>query len=172
MVSSKEKIKNADLTWRITGASRKDLPRVLEMMKELAEFENLLHEFRVTEALLERYFLTKDSAAELLIGCFKEEIQGYAVFFHNFSTFQGRPGLYIEDVYVDPGVRGKGLGKALITEVIKIARQRGCPRSEWVVLDWNERAKDFYESLGAQILSDWRLCRMDATAMDRLISEE
>ena len=159
-----------DLTIRITKATREHLPRVLELMKGLAEFEKLLDQFRVTEALLERYLFTRDPVGELLIGWIGEEIEGYALFFHNFSSFLGRPGIYLEDVYVEPHARKKGLGKALFVEVIRIAHKRGCRRSEWVVLDWNQRAKDFYESLGAKILSDWRLCRMDETAIDKLVS--
>ena len=80
--------------------------------------------------------------------------------------------MYLEDVYVEPCARGKGLGKAMLVEVMRIARARGCQRSEWIVLDWNQRAKDFYESLGAEILSDWRLCRMGEVAMNRLVSED
>lgn len=162
----------SDLTIRIVRATREHLPRVLELMRGLAEFEKLLDEFRVTEALLERYLFTRDPVAELLVGCIGEEIHGYALFFHNFSSFQGRPGIFLEDVYVEPHTRGKGLGKALLVEVIRIARERGCRRSEWLVLDWNQRAKNFYESLGAKILSDWRLCRMDEAAMNRLVSGE
>jgi len=167
---STDKMTDADLTIRIAKATREHLPRVVALMKGLAEFEKLLDEFRVTEALLERYLFTREPLAELLVGCLGEEIHGYALFFHNFSSFQGRPGIYIEDVYVEPCARGKGLGKALLVEVIRIARARGCRRSEWIVLDWNQRAKHFYESLGAEILSDWRLCRMDEIAMNRLLS--
>ncbi len=159
-----------DLKIRITKATREDLPRIVELMKGLAEFEKLLDQFRVTEALLERYIFTRETTVELLVGYLDEEIHGYAVFLHNFSSFQGRPGMYIEDVYVEPRARGKGLGKALITEVIRIARERGCRRSEWIVLDWNQRAKRFYESLGAEILDDWRVCRMDEVAMDMLLN--
>ena len=161
---------STDFKIKISKATRDHLPRIVELMKGLAEFENLLDEFRVTEDLLDRYLFALEPAAELLIGWLGEEIHGYALFFHNFSTFQGRPGMYIEDVYVDPTARGKGLGKALLIEVIRIARERGCRRSEWLVLDWNRRAKQLYESLGAEILSDWRLCRMDEAAMDRLVS--
>lgn len=167
---SSEKMTTADLTIRIAKANREHLPRVVELMKGLAEFEKLLDEFRVTEALLERYLFTREPVAELLIGYLAEEIHGYALFFHNFSSFQGRPGMYLEDVYVEPCARGKGLGKALLVEVIRIARARGCRRSEWIVLEWNQRAKHFYESFGAEILSDWRLCRMDEVAMNRLVS--
>lgn len=169
---SPENTLNEEAIIRIAKATREDLQRVLEMMKGLAEFENLLHEFRVTEALLERYFFSREPAAELLVGYIGEEIQGYAVFFSNFSTFQGRPGIFLEDVYVDPKARGKGLGRSLIVEVIGIARKRGCVRSEWLVLDWNQRAKDFYESIGAEIFSEWRLCRMDEAAMKKLLPGE
>jgi GNAT superfamily N-acetyltransferase len=141
-------------------------------MRGLAEFEKLLDEFRVTEALLERYLFTRDPVAELLVGCIGEEIHGYAIFFHNFSSFQGQPGIFLEDVYVEPHTRGKGLGKALLVEVMRIARERGCRRSEWVVLDWNQRAKNFYESLGAKILNEWRLCRMDEAAINRLVFKD
>ncbi|MBN1830646.1 MAG: GNAT family N-acetyltransferase [Deltaproteobacteria bacterium] len=161
---------SSGLKIRIVRAKREDLPRVLELMRGLAEFEKLLDEFRVTEALLERYLFNRDPVAELLVGCIGEEIHGYALFFHNFSSFQGRQGIFLEDVYVEPPSRGKGLGKALFVEVMRIARARECRRSEWVVLDWNQRAKKFYESLGAKILSDWRLCRMDEAAMHRLVS--
>ena len=160
----------SDLTIRIIKATREHLPRVVEFMKEFAEFEKLLDEFRVTEALLERYLFTRDPIAEMIVGCIGEEVHGYALFFYNFSSFQGRPGMYLEDVYVEPRARRKGLGKALLVEVMRIARKKGCRRSEWLVLDWNQRAKDFYESLGAKIFSDWRLCRMDEVAMDRLLS--
>ena len=165
-------MKTADLKIEITRATIEHLPRVVELMKGLAEFENLLDEFRVTEDLLERYLFTQEPMGELLVGLLDGEICGYALFFHNFSTFQGRPGLYLEDVYVDPCDRGKGLGRALFIEFIRIARERGCRRSEWLVLDWNKRAKQFYESLGAEILGDWRLCRMGEVAMDRLLDEE
>ena len=155
---------------RVVKATRADLPRVVEMMRGLAEFEKLLAEFRVTEALLEQYVFASAPAAELLVGSLGDEIRGYALFFHNFSSFQGRPGVYLEDVYVEPSARGKGLGKALLRKVISTGRARGCRRCEWIVLDWNQRAKQFYESLGANILSDWRLCRMDEVAMDSLVS--
>ena len=162
----------ADLTIEITRATTEHLPRVVELMKGLAEFEKLLDEFRVTEDLLERHIFTQEPMGELIVGSLDGEICGYALFFHNFSTFQGRPGLYLEDVYVDPCARGKGLGRALLIEVIRIARERGCRRSEWLVLDWNKRAKQLYESLGADILDDWRLCRMSEAAMDKLLDED
>ena len=165
-------MKTPEPTIRITKATRDHLPRVLELMKGLAEFEKLLDQFRVTEALLERYLFSQEPVAELLVGFLDDEIRGYALFLRNFSSFQGRPGIYLEDVYVEPGARGKGLGKALLIEVIRTARERGCRRCDWMVLDWNQRAKQFYQSLGANILDDWRLCRMDAAAMDKLLDNE
>ena len=165
-------MKTPEPTIRIAKASRDHLPRVVELMKGLAEFEKLLGEFRVTEALLERYLFSQEPVAELLVGYLGNEIRGYALFFHNFSSFQGRPGIYLEDVYVEPGARGKGLGKALLIEVVHTARARGCRRCEWMVLDWNHGARQFYQSLGADILGDWRLCRMDSAAMDKLLDNE
>jgi GNAT superfamily N-acetyltransferase len=160
-----------DFTIRIVRATREHLPRVIELMKGLAEFENLINEFRATETLLEHYLFAQEPVAELLVGLIGKEINGYALFFNNFSTFQGRPGIYIEDIYVEPDARGKGLGRALLVEIMRITRARGCRRADWIVLDWNQRAKHFYESIGAEIFKDWRLCRMDETAINRLLSE-
>ena len=165
-------MKTTEPTIRIAKATRDHLPRVVELMKGLAEFEKLLDQFRVTEALLERYLFCREPAAELFVGFLGDQIRGYALFLRNFSSFQGRPGIYLEDIYVEPGARGKGLGKALVVEVIRTARTRGSRRCEWMVLDWNQRAKQFYQSLGANILGDWRLCRMDAAAMDKLLDNE
>lgn len=165
-------MKTPEPTIRITKATQNHLPRVVELMKGLAEYEKLLDQFRGTEALLERYLFSQEPAAELLIGFLGDDIRGYALFFRNFSSFQGRTGIYLEDIYVEPEARGKGLGKALLIEVIRTARARGCRRCEWMVLDWNQRAKQFYQSLGADILGDWRLCRMDAAAMDKLLDNK
>jgi len=162
----------SDQTYRIVRATREQLPRVVELMRGLAEFEDLLDEFRVTEELLARHLMGPQPAAELLVGFLGDEICGYAIYFHNFSSFQGRPGVYLEDVYVEPSARGRGLGKALLLEVLRAARESGCQRCEWIVLDWNERAKQFYESLGANVLNDWRLCRIEADAMRQLSANE
>ncbi len=141
-------------------------------MRGVAEFENLLHDFRVTEDLLDRYLFAPEPAAQLLVGSVGDEICGYALYFYNFSSFQGRPGMYLEDVYVEPSARGKGLGKALLFEVFRAARESGCQRCDWLVLDWNERARQFYESLGAKTLDDWRLCRLEAAAMTALLEND
>ena len=106
------------------------------------------------------------------MGFLDDEICGYALFFHNFSTFRGRPGMYMEDIYVEPGARGRGLGRALLIEVLRIARERECVRCEWIVLDWNERAKNFYESIGARPLEDWVLYRIDEESVKRLLQKE
>lgn len=157
---------------KVMKARREDLPRVVELMRGLAEFEKLLDQFEVTTELLERHLFGEGASAELLVGYVGDEVCGYALCFQNFSTFMGRPGMYLEDLYVDPQARGLGLGKALLLEVIRTALARGCPRCDWVVLDWNERAKRFYESLGAKSLNDWTVYRMDAPAMEALLANE
>ena len=161
-----------DLKLRIMKAEREHLARVVELMKGLAEFEKLLDEFHVTVDLLERHLFGEAASAELLVGFLDDEICGYALFFHNFSTFRGRPGMYMEDIYVEPGARGRGLGRALLIEVLRIARERECVRCEWIVLDWNERAKNFYESIGARPLEDWVLYRIDEESVKRLLQKE
>ena len=162
----------SELKLQVKKAERGHLPRVVELMKGLAEFEKLLDEFHVTADLLEHHLFGKDAAAELLIGYLGEKIRGYGLFFQNFSTFLGRPGIYLEDVYVEPDARGKGLGRALLLEVIRTAKERGAARCEWMVLNWNERAKHFYESMGARPLNDWRLYRMDEASLKKLLEEE
>lgn len=164
-------MKNTEKDFDISRAAKKDLPRVVALMRELAEFEEILDEFHVTEKLLEQYLFCENPIVELLLGRIDGEIRGYALYFHNFSSFRGRPGMYLEDLYVDPKARGCGLGKALLLEVAKLASDRGCPRFEWVVLDWNERAKQFYESLGANPLDGWTIYRMDAPAIQKFVEE-
>jgi GNAT superfamily N-acetyltransferase len=161
-----------DIKIRIVKAEHQHIPRVVELMKELAEFEKLLDEFHVTADLLERHLFGEAAPAELLVGYLGDEICGYALFFRNFSSFRGRPGMYLEDIYVEPEARGHGLGRALLLEFLKIAGERDCARCEWMVLDWNERAKNFYESLGARPLEDWILYRMDEAALKGLLRNE
>lgn len=156
---------------QIARARREDLPRVVELMRELAQFEDLLDQFEVTSELLDRHLFAEGANAELLVGCVAGEICGYALYFHNFSSFMGRPGMYLEDIYVAPQARGAGLGKALLLDVVRTAVERGCPRCDWVVLDWNERAQRFYDALGAQPLKEWMLYRMDAAAMQALLEK-
>lgn len=144
----------------IRRAEKSDIPGILMMIKELAEYEKLLHEVVTTEDQLEKVIFGEQKFVEVLIAELDGTLAGQTIFFQNFSTFVGRPGLYIEDLYVRPELRGKGIGKALLNEVIKLAKQRNCGRVEWVVLDWNKPAIDFYKSIGAKPLDEWTIFRL------------
>jgi GNAT superfamily N-acetyltransferase len=157
---------------RIVKAQPHHLPRVVELMKELAEYEKMTDELFATKELLERHLFGDEASAELLIGFVGSEIRGYAIYFRKFSSFPGRPGLHLEDIYVQPSARGVGLGKALFLEVARIAHEAGCPRLEWIVLNWNQKARTFFESLGAEALEDWIIYRMDEAVLSRLLSEK
>ena len=153
----------ATLTTR--AATEADVPTILALIHELAEYEKLTHEVVATvESLLETLFCP-NPCAEALMGCVDGKAVGFALYFQNYSTFLARPGLHLEDLYVQPAHRGCGLGKALITAVARIAYERGCGRYEWTVLDWNTPAIRFYESLGAEIKSDWRIMRVTGPAL-------
>ena len=141
-------------------ATPADVPAIVGLIRELAEFERLLHLVEVTpESLLPQLFGPRP-AAEAVVGEVAGQVVAFALFFSNFSTFLGRPGLYLEDLYVQPAQRGTGLGKALLQHLAALAVARGCGRFEWCVLDWNERAIHFYEAMGATLMSDWRICRV------------
>ncbi|MEJ5263287.1 MAG: GNAT family N-acetyltransferase [Ignavibacterium sp.] len=144
----------------IRRAEKSDIPNILMMIKELAEYEKLLHEVVTTEEHLEKVIFGPQKFVEVLIAELNGALAGQTIFFHNFSTFVGRPGLYIEDLYVRPEFRGKGIGKALLNEVIKLAKDRNCGRVEWVVLDWNQPAIEFYKSIGAKPLNEWTIFRL------------
>ncbi|MFZ4507126.1 MAG: GNAT family N-acetyltransferase [Fimbriimonas sp.] len=138
-------------------ATSADLPRVWDLILELAEFERLSHKVTGSLALLEEHF---GKSFELIV-CEQESVViGYALFFTNFSTFLTRPGLYMEDLYVQPAFRGRGFGRQMLCYLIAEAHQRGCGRVEWAVLDWNESAIGFYQTMGAEVLPDWRICRL------------
>ena len=156
----------ADLV--IRPARPDDVPLVLKLIRELAEYERLPHLVENTEALLNEALFGKVPAAEVIIAELAGKAVGYALFFHNFSTFVGRKGLYLEDLYVRPTVRGAGIGKALLTELARIARKRNCGRMEWSVLDWNESAIGFYRSLGAELMEGWTTCRLGEDQIVRL----
>ncbi|AFH48666.1 Histone acetyltransferase HPA2-like protein [Ignavibacterium album JCM 16511] len=145
---------------KIRKAEKSDIPNILKLIKELAEYEKLLHEVVTTEKNLEEVIFGEKKFVEVLIAEFNGELAGQTIFFHNFSTFVGKPGLYIEDLYVRPQFRGKGIGKALLNEVIKLAKERNCGRVEWVVLDWNQPAIDFYKSIGAKAMDEWTIFRL------------
>jgi len=137
-----------------------DLPAIVGLIRELAEFEQLAHLVVVTPESLRPHLFGSRPAAEAVVAETGGVIVAFALFFTNFSTFLGRPGLYLEDLYVQPAHRGTGLGKALLRHLGALAVERGCGRFEWSVLDWNEHAIRFYEGMGATVLADWRICRM------------
>lgn len=149
-------------------ATETDVPILLGLIRELAEYEKLTHEVVATEATLSRTLFGESRVAEAMIGCVNDEPVGMAIFFHNYSTFLAKPGLYLEDLYVQPPHRGCGLGKALIKAVARLAVERGCGRYEWTVLDWNTPAIEFYQSLGAEMKSDWRIMRVTGDALAKM----
>jgi len=152
----------------ITPAAPADVPVILALIRELAEYEKLLDKVVATEASLRGDLFGDRQYAEVLLGRLDGQLVGYALFFHNYSTFVGKPGIYLEDVFVKPAARGRGAGKALLREVARIARDRGCGRLEWSVLNWNTPAIEFYQSLGAKPLDEWTTYRMDEGAIAKL----
>ena len=153
------------MTLIIRPATRADLPLIAQFIRDLAEYEKLVHEVRFDEATLAGHLFGSRPMAEVVIGEVGGEPQGFALFFHNFSTFEGRPGLYLEDLFVRPAARGSGLGRALLAHLAALAVERGCARLEWSVLDWNAPAIGFYEKLGARAMSDWTIMRVDGEAL-------
>ena len=153
---------------RIVPATERDVAIILGFIRKLAEYEKLSHQVAATEELLRDTLFGARRVAEVLIAYLADEPAGFALYFHNFSTFLGRPGIYLEDLFVEPAHRGKGIGKALLTEIAKIARERNCGRLEWAVLDWNRPAIDFYRGLGAVPLDDWTLFRVTGEVLENL----
>ncbi len=145
---------------RIVPAQAADVPVILRMIKALAEYEQLTHEVAATEDDLKQSLFGPHPAGEVLLAYSGETPVGFALFFHNFSTFLGRRGLYLEDLFVVPEWRGKGVGKQLLAYIASIAESRKCGRMEWAVLDWNESAIAFYRRMGAHVLDEWRICRL------------
>jgi GNAT superfamily N-acetyltransferase len=141
---------------------------IASLIRELAEYEKLSHEVRFEEAVLGEQLFGPRPYAEVLIAELDGAPQGFALFFHNFSTFEGRPGIYLEDLFVRPAARGYGLGKALMAAVAKLAVERGCARFEWWVLDWNAPSIAFYEKLGAKPMDEWTVMRLEGEALRRL----
>lgn len=161
--------KNFEAGLKVRPATREDLPELLAMIRELAEFEHLLDSVRVTVADLDEQLFGERPAAEALIGESGGAICAYAIFFTSFSTFIGRPGIWLEDLYVRPPFRGRGLGKMLLRAVTGTALERGAGRCEWTVLDWNRNAVDLYEKIGGEVLPDWRIVRMNPEGMRRFL---
>ena len=153
---------------RIEPASEADVPLILGFIRELAEYERLLEHVVATEELLREQLFGERPGAEVVIARWRGEPVGFALFFHNFSTFVGRRGLYLEDLYVRPAYRGKGVGRALLAFLARTAVARGCGRLEWWVLDWNEPAIGFYRALGAQPMSDWTVFRLSGEPLAAL----
>ena len=152
----------------IRPATEDDVPTVLQFIRELAEYEKLSHEVTATEGQLRAGLFSEARRAEVLLPCANGIVVGFALFFHNFSTFLGRKGLYLEDLFVRPSCRGRGYGRALLVHLARIAVARECGRFEWAVLDWNAAAIGFYESLGATLLPEWRITRVTGSALQRL----
>jgi GNAT superfamily N-acetyltransferase len=157
--------------FQIRRATERDVPVILSFIRQLAEYERLSHEAVMTEDILRESLFGPRPAAEVLLGYFGDRPVAFAVFFHNFSTFLGRSGLYLEDLFVIPEMRGKGFGRALLVELAKIARARKCGRFEWAVLDWNEPAINFYKALGAVPMDEWTVFRVTGEALKRLAGE-
>jgi GNAT superfamily N-acetyltransferase len=153
---------------KIVPAVVGDIPLILAFIRKLAEYEKLSHQVVATEEGLRAELFGSRPVAEVVLAYLSGEPVGFALFFHNFSTFLAKPGIYLEDLFVDPTQRGKGVGKALLIHLAKIARERGCGRFEWSVLDWNQPALDFYKSLGAVPLDDWTIFRVTGDALNHL----
>jgi GNAT superfamily N-acetyltransferase len=163
----------SETTFALRSAEPRDVPAIVGLIRELAEFESLTHLLQVTpETLAPHLFgerpVAESWVAELQGGEAAGQLVAFALCFTNFSTFLAKPGLYLEDLYVQPAHRGAGIGKAMLTHLARTAHERGLGRFEWCVLDWNENAIRFYEKMGASLLPDWRLCRVTGPALARL----
>lgn len=156
----------------IKSATIEDVPLILEFIKALAEYEKLLHEVVATEEILKETLFGKHTHAEVVIGYFDDKPVSFALFFHNFSTFLGRPGIYLEDLFVKPEARGFGIGQKMLSYLAKLAKDRKCGRLEWWVLDWNETAINFYKKIGAIPMDEWTVFRVTGDALDKLAAQD
>ncbi len=157
--------------FHIRPAKPDDAPLILRFIRDLAEFEGLSHAVAATEDSLRESLFGPNPNAEVALGFLGDDPVGFAVFFHTYSTFLGRRGMYLEDIFVMPEHRRKGLGTMLLRHVAGIAVERGCGRFEWAALDWNQNAARFYEGLGAVVLNEWRTFRMDGEALRNLVDK-
>jgi GNAT superfamily N-acetyltransferase len=158
---------SSSASFDLRAAEPRDLPAIVALIRELAVFEQLEHLVVVTAESLQPHLFGARPAAEAVVGAVDGRVVAFALFFTNFSTFLGKPGLYLEDLYVQPAHRGSGLGRALLQHLGALALERGCGRFEWSVLDWNENAIAFYERMGATVMPDWRICRVTGDALER-----
>ena len=157
----------SELTFR--NAEEQDCGKILYFIKQLAGYEKMEDQVVATEEILREWIFEKKKA-EVIFGCFDGKEIGFAVFFHNFSTFLGRAGIYLEDLFVLPEYRGRGFGKAFLVKLAETALERGCGRLEWACLDWNEPSIEFYKSLGAVPMDDWTVYRADGETMRKMVA--
>jgi GNAT superfamily N-acetyltransferase len=153
---------------KIKFATEEDVPLILTFIKELADYEKLLHEVVATEDLLKENLFGKKKSAEVIFAYEEEEPVGFALFFQNFSTFLGKPGIYLEDLYVKPTHRGKGIGQQLLAFLAHLAKERNCGRLDWWVLNWNKKAIAVYEKTGASPMTEWTTYRLSGQKIDQL----
>ena len=156
---------------RIRKATEKDTSIIYSLIKEIAEYEKLSHEVTATEEKIRETLFGSKSYTEVIIAEYENEPVGQALFFHNYSTFLAQPGIYLEDLFVRPKFRGKGIGKALLKSLVKIAEERNCARVEWVVLNWNKPAIDFYKNLGAVPMDEWTTYRLTSDKYENLLND-
>jgi GNAT superfamily N-acetyltransferase len=155
----------------IRKAEEKDIPIILTLIKELAEYEKLSGEVKADEKILKNSLFGNKAYAEVLIAEYNGKIAGQAIYFYNFSTFLGKPGIYLEDLFVRPALRGNGIGKALLMHLIRLAKEQDCGRVEWAVLDWNEPAINFYKNLSAAAMDEWTIFRITSDKFDEALGK-
>ncbi len=162
---------NGPRKFEIRTARVEDVPIILQLIRDLATYERAPNEVTATEEQLVEVLFGPRPSAEVMLAFEEDTAVGFAVFFHNFSTWLGRPGLYLEDLFVKPEVRGKGYGRALLVHLAKIARERDCGRMEWAVLDWNDPAIQFYHKLGAAPMDEWTVFRLTGDGIAKLAEQ-
>ena len=155
----------------IKDATENDVDLILSFINGLAEYEKLSHEVVATDGGLRDTLFGENPKAEVILGYYENQPVAFALFFHNYSTFLGKPGIYLEDLYVKPKYRGKGFGKVMLTYLAKLTKDRNCGRLEWSVLDWNEPALKFYKSIGARKMDEWTTQRLDGDALNKLAEQ-
>ena len=158
----------AESELNVRVAEEKDVPLILEFIQDLAKYEKLRHEVVATEELLRKNLFGERKMAEVVLGYYQDQPAAFALFFHNFSTFLGKPGIYLEDLYVREEFRSMGFGTQMLSHIARLAKERDCGRLEWWVLDWNESAINFYKKIGAESMSDWTVFRVTGEALDKL----